>query len=143
MARDICNRLRMSNDDTEQILALVNNHMKFADTMKMRESTLKRFMRLPNFLEHLALHKMDCLSSHADLTLYDFVAKKMAETPAEEIRPEPLITGEDLIALGYAPGPRFKEILSAIEDQQLEGTLGSRESAIQFVRERFPAPEKH
>jgi poly(A) polymerase len=138
MARDICNRLRMSNDDTEQILALVNNHMKFADTMKMRESTLKRFMRLPNFPEHMALHRMDCLSSHADLTLYDFVAKKMLETPAEEIRPRPLITGEDLVALGYAPGPRFKEILSAVEDQQLEGTLTSHEAALGFVREHFP-----
>jgi poly(A) polymerase len=137
MARDICNRLRMSNDDTEQILALVNNHMKFADTMKMRESTLKRFLRLPNFPEHMALHKMDCLSSHADLTLYDFVAKKMAEMPAEEIRPQPLLTGDDLIALGFGPGPRFKEILAEVEDRQLEGTLTSRKAAVEFVLEQF------
>jgi poly(A) polymerase len=140
MARDICNRLRMSNDDTEQILALVNNHMKFADTMKMRESTLKRFIRLPNFPEHMALHRMDCLSSHADLALYDFVKKKMAETPAEEIRPQPLITGEDLIAVGFEPGPLFREILSAVEDQQLEGALSTREQALRFVLERFPVP---
>jgi poly(A) polymerase len=141
MARDICHRLRMSNDDAEQILALVNNHMKFADTMKMKESTLKRFMRLPNFPEHLALHRLDCLSSHADLSLYDFVSKKMAETPAEEIRPEPLLTGKDLIALGHTPGPRFKEILSAVEDQQLEGSLTSPEAAQEFVRRNFPAGE--
>ena len=138
MARDICHRLRMSNDDTEQILALVNNHMRFADAMKMKESTLKRFLRLPNFPEHLQLHRMDCLGSHADLTLYDFVSKKMAETPAEEIRPTPLITGRDLIALGHTPGPRFKEILSAVEDQQLEGSLANREAALEFVRENFP-----
>jgi poly(A) polymerase len=138
MARDICHRLRMSNDDTEQILGLVNNHMKFADTPKMKESTLKRFMRLPQFDEHLALHRLDCLSSHADLSLYDFVSKKMAETPAEEIRPAPLVTGDDLIALGHTPGPRFREILSSVEDQQLEGKLASREAALEFVRMNFP-----
>ncbi len=138
MARDICHRLRMSNDDTEQILALVNNHMKFADTPRMKESTLKRFMRLPRFDEHLALHRLDCLSSHANLSLYDFVSKKMAETPAEEIRPQPLITGADLIALGHEPGPRFREILAAVEDQQLEGSLASREAALEFVRRNFP-----
>jgi poly(A) polymerase len=139
MAKDICQRLRMSNDDTEQILALVDNHMKFADTPKMRESTLKRFMRLPEFNEHLALHRLDCLSSHADLSLYDFVSKKRAETPPDEIRPTPLISGDDLIALGHEPGPRFKEILSAVEDQQLEGTLTSREGALEFVKMNFPA----
>jgi poly(A) polymerase len=142
MARDICHRLRMSNDDTEQILALVNNHMRFADAMKMKESTLKRFLRLPNFPEHLALHRLDCLSSHADLSLYDFVSKKMAETPAEEIRPQPLVTGKDLIELGHKPGPLFKQILSAVEDQQLEGSLTSREAALEFVRQNYPpAPE--
>jgi poly(A) polymerase len=137
MARDICHRLRMSNDDTEQILALVQNHMKFADTPKMKESTLKRFMRLPQFDEHLALHRLDCLSSHADLSLYDFVRQKQAETPPEEIRPEPLINGNDLIALGYQPGPLFREILSAVEDQQLEGKLASREAALEFVKSNF------
>jgi poly(A) polymerase len=138
MAREICHRLRMSNTDTDQILALVDNHMKFADTPRMKESTLKRFLRLPDFDEHLALHRLDCLGSHRDLSLYDFVAKKRAETPAEEIRPEPLITGADLIALGYEPGPLFKEILSAVEDQQLEGSLSSREGAIEFVKSNFP-----
>jgi poly(A) polymerase len=138
MARDICHRLRMSNDDTEQILALVDNHMKFADTPKMRESTLKRFIRLPQFDEHLELHRLDCLSSHADLGLYEFVSAKRAETPPDEIRPEPLITGHDLIALGHTPGPRFKEILAAVEDQQLEGSLTSREGALEFVKSNYP-----
>jgi poly(A) polymerase len=138
MAEAICRRLHMSNDDTEQILALVDNHMRFADAPRMRESTLKRFMRLPNFPEHMALHRLDCLSSHADLSLYDFVARKMAETPAEEIRPDPLINGKDLIALGYQPGPEFKEMLSAVEDQQLEGSLITREAALEFVQANFP-----
>jgi poly(A) polymerase len=86
----------------------------------------------------LALHRLDCLSSHADLSLYDFVSKKMAETPAEEIRPVPLVTGDDLIALGHTPGPKFREILSSVEDQQLEGKLVSREAALEFVRINFP-----
>ena len=139
MARDIAHRLRMSNDDTDQILALVHNHMKFADAMKMKESTLKRFLRLPNFLEHLALHRLDCLSSHRNLQMYDFVFDKLNETPAAEIRPEPLVSGDDLIALGHKPGPQFKEILSAVEDQQLEGSLHTREAALDFVKTNFPA----
>jgi poly(A) polymerase len=137
MAREICHRLRMSNDDTEQILALVNNHMRFADTPRMKESTLKRFLRLPQFEEHLELHRIDCLSSHADLSLYDLVSQKLLDTPAEEIRPSPLITGDDLIAMGFSPGPQFKEILSAVEDQQLEGAITTHEAALGFVKSNF------
>ena len=138
MARDIAQRLRMSNDDIEQIVALVRNHMKFADAMKMKESTLKRFLRLPKFPEHLELHRIDCLSSHRNLGMYDFVSTKLEETPAAAIRPVPLLTGEDLIAAGYVPGPRFKEILSAVEDHQLEGSLNTREAALDFVAANFP-----
>jgi poly(A) polymerase len=138
MTEEICRRLHFSNEDTRQIVALVANHMRFADAERMKESTLKRFLRLPKFDEHLALHRMDCLSSHGDLTLYNFVRGRVQQTPAEEIRPEPLLTGQDLIALGYEPGPRFREILSAIEDGQLEGTLKSREEALEFVGREFP-----
>lgn len=138
MAAAICRRLRMSNEDTEQILALVNNHMKFADTPKMKESTLKRFLRLPQFDEHLALHHADVMASHGKLDLYEFAKQKLNETPPEEIRPKPLITGRDLIAAGYEPGPRFKEILTAVEDRQLEGSLHSQEEALQFVEREFP-----
>jgi poly(A) polymerase len=138
MAEEICRRLHFSNEDTRQIAALVANHMRFADAERMKESTLKRFLRLPKFDEHLELHRMDCLSSHGDLSLYDFVRERAQQTPAEEIRPQPALTGEDLIALGYAPGPLFREILAAIEDAQLEGTLKSREEALEFVRQEFP-----
>ena len=137
MARELCQRLRMSNDDIEQILALVDNHMRFADTPRMKASTLKRFMRLPQFDEHLELHRLDCLSSHENLELYNLVSKKLLETPAKEIRPDPLINGEDLIALGFAPGPIFREILSAVEDQQLDGTIKSHEEAVGFVRSNY------
>jgi poly(A) polymerase len=139
MTQQLGRELRFSNDELQQVSALVENHMKFAEVTRMRESTLKRFMRMPRFDEHMALHKMDCLSSHGDLSLYEFVKQKMEETPATEIRPEPLVSGDDLIAAGYRPGPRFKEILSAVEDAQLEGKLQSREQALEFVRAEFPA----
>ncbi|MGE5205646.1 MAG: CCA tRNA nucleotidyltransferase [Chlamydiota bacterium] len=139
MAEEICRRLRFSNDDTEQIAALVANHMRFADALKMKESTLKRFLRLPRFPEHLELHRIDCLSSHGDLTLYNFVKERFESTPADQVRPRPLLTGNDLIRAGYRPGPGFKEILSAVEDAQLEGRLENQEQAMDFVRQQFPA----
>ena len=137
MAEEICNRLRFSNDDTEQILALVDNHMRFAQAMQMNQSTLKKFLRMPRFEEHLELHRLDCLGSHRTLTSYDFVREKLAETPPEVMRPAPLLTGDDLIAAGYEPGPKFKEILGAVEDGQLEGRLASREEAMRFVQREF------
>lgn len=139
MAEDICRRLRFSNDDTDQILALVDNHMRFGDAMRMKESTLKKFMRMPEFDEHLALHRADCLASHRNLATYDFVRKKRAEIPPETMRPAPLVTGDDLIAAGHVPGPKFREILNAVEDAQLEGLLPSRDAALEFVRREFPA----
>jgi len=138
MAEEICRRLRFSNDDTEQILALVENHMRFAHAMRMNESTFKKFVRLPRFEEHLELHRIDCQASHGDLTSYEFTRKKVAALPPEAIRPAPLLTGEDLIAAGYNPGPRFKEILSAVEDAQLEGRLQAKNDALEFVRRQFP-----
>jgi poly(A) polymerase len=142
MAEEICHRLRFSNHQTEQIAALVGNHMRFADVQRMRESTLKRFLRLPRFDEHLELHRLDCLSSHGDLSLYEFTREKLAHTPVEEMRPAPLVTGHDLIEAGYSPGPRFKQMLAAVEDLQLEGTLRTRDEAIVWVRKEFPAVEK-
>ena len=138
MTHEICDRLHFSNDDTEQIEALVANHMRFKDVERMKSSTLKKFLRLPRFDEHMELHRMDCLASHGGLELYDFVAEKLRTTPPEEIRPELLLTGRDLIELGYAPGPRFKKILAAVEDAQLEGKLRSRDEALQWVRAEFP-----
>ena len=138
IAEEICRRMRFSNEDTEQILALVDNHMRFGHATRMKESTLKRFLRLPGFDEHLALHRADCLASHRNLTTYEFVQQKLAEIPPEKIRPRPLVTGDDLIEAGHVPGPRFREILNAVEDAQLEGRLPSRDAALEFVRREFP-----
>jgi poly(A) polymerase len=139
MAEEICRNLRFSNDDTEQILSLVDNHMRFGHATRMKESTMKRFLRLPAFDEHLALHRADCLASHRNLSTYEFVQQKRDEIPPEKIRPSPLVTGDDLIAAGHAPGPKFREILNAVEDAQLEGRLPSRDAALEFVRREFPA----
>ncbi|HEV8525390.1 MAG TPA: CCA tRNA nucleotidyltransferase [Terriglobales bacterium] len=138
MAEEICRRLRFSNDDTEQIASLVANHLRFAAVLRMKESTLKRFLRLPRFEEHLELHRLDCLASHGDLSSYEFVRQKLASTPPEQFRPPPLVTGDDLIAAGYQPGPRYKEILAAVEDAQLEGRLAGKAEAMEFVRREFP-----
>jgi len=141
MAEDICRRLRFSNDATEQIIALVDNHMRFAHVQRMKESTFKRFVRMPHFDEHLALHRIDCQASHGDLTSYNFTREKMATMPGEVMNPAPLITGDDLIAAGYRPGPQFKEILSAVEDGQLEGRLQSKDAALQLVAREFPVAD--
>jgi poly(A) polymerase len=134
MAAEICRRFRLSNDDTGQVLSLVANHMRFADVTRMKDSTLKRFFRLPGFEQHLELHRLDCMSSHRDLSLYDFAREKFHALPAEQIRPQPLITGDDLIAAGYKPGPQFKDLLTAVEDAQLDGSISTKEEALELVR---------
>jgi poly(A) polymerase len=138
IAEEICERLRFSNHDAAQVLALVDNHMRFGHVWRMKESTLKKFMRLPGFDQHLALHRADSLASHRNLSTHHFLQKKLREIPSEQIRPAALITGVDLIAAGYIPGPRFREILETVEDAQLEGRLHSHASALEFVRREFP-----
>jgi poly(A) polymerase len=138
VARVVLARLRFSGEDTEQILALVKHHMQFGDVMQMKQSTLKRFLRLPKFEEHLALHRADCLSSHGKLELYAFAKKHFEEMGEEQIRPPLLLTGDDLIAAGYKPGPGFRVMLEAAEDAQLEGSVQTKKEALRLVREMFP-----
>jgi poly(A) polymerase len=138
MALEICRALRFSNDDAAQIEALVANHLRFKDVFQMRPATLKRFVRLPRFEEHLELHRLDCMSSHRNLDAYNFVQRFLTETPPEQVRPQRLVTGEDLKKMGFRPGPLYKQILQAVEDAQLDGALTDRDRALTFVRERFP-----
>jgi poly(A) polymerase len=138
MGTEICRRFRFSNDETQQILALIENHMRFADAERMKASTLKRFFRLPGFEQHLELHRMDCLAGSGNLEHWDYVRERYLAMPEETVRPRPLITGRELIAAGYAPGAGFKEMLRAVEDAQLEGTIGTAEEALRLVKERFP-----
>jgi poly(A) polymerase len=140
MAEEICRRLHFSNDEAGQILALVANHMRFAHVPQMKDSTFKKFVRMPHFEEHIELHRLDCQASHRDLTSYNFTRERFAAIPPDAIRPAPLISGDDLIAAGYAPGPGFKRILSLVEDAQLEGRLQSKDGAMDYVRREFPSP---
>jgi poly(A) polymerase len=138
IAEEICERLRFSNQDAAQVLALVDNHMRFGHVTRMKESTLKKFLRMPHFDEHLALHRADSLASHRNLATYELVREKLTEIPPEKMRPAGLVTGDDLIAAGYEPGPRFRKILEAVEDAQLEGRLFSSDAAMEFVKREFP-----
>jgi tRNA nucleotidyltransferase/poly(A) polymerase len=137
IGKRILGRLRFSNGDTELILSLVEHHMKFKDVERMKPATLKRFVRLPQFEEHLALHRLDCLSSHRNLEAYEFVTDFIRTTPPEVVRPAKLITGEDVLDLGYKPGPIVGKILAAVEEAQLNGEVGSRQEAISFVESKF------
>jgi putative nucleotidyltransferase with HDIG domain len=138
LAENICRRLRFSNEETEQILALVGNHMKFKDVEKMRASTLKRFVRLPHFDQHMALHRLDCLASNGRTEAYQFITRFLSETPPDEVRPARILGGDDLLRMGYSQGPVFSEILRAVEDAQLEGEIGTTVDAEAFVRRRYP-----
>jgi poly(A) polymerase len=140
MAEEILGRLRLPSRDTERVVELVRHHLRFMDFPRMRRSTQLRFLRLPGFAEHLELHRLDCLSSHGDLSTYDMAKRLLEETPPETVRPAPLLRGDDLIAQGYRPGPIFKEIFQAVEDAQLEGRVHTSTQALSLVAERFPLP---
>jgi poly(A) polymerase len=103
----------------------------------MRASTLKKFVRLPHFEEHLALHRLDCLSSHRNLDSYDFVRRFLEVTPPQQVRPERLLSGDDLQDMGFRPSPLFSRILQALEDAQLEGQIRTREEAKEYVFSKY------
>ena len=137
MTAEICRRFRFSNEEMRQTVALVENHMRFMDTGRMKESTLKRFFRLEGFEQHLALHRMDCLAGSGHLDHWEFVRERWQAMPKETVRPRPLITGRDLIVAGFQPGAAFKEMLRVVEDAQLEGTISTVDEALRLVKERF------
>jgi poly(A) polymerase len=142
MAEAICRRLRFSNEETEQIAALVENHMRFGAVEAMKKATLKRFVSLQFFDEHMELHRLDCLSSHRNLDSYEFVQHFLDETPPEQVRPERLLTGDDLLAMGFQAGPEFAKILRAIEDAQLEGELKTKEEVKEYVVRSFKGAKR-
>jgi len=140
IAAEILRRLRFSREETETILALVRGHMLFMNVQEMRPNRLKRFLRQPDFLLHLELHRLDCLGSHGLLEHHEFCLRKLGEYSTEELRPSPLLTGQDLIGMGYAPGPVFREILRAVEDAQLSGEVADAEGARCLVLKRWGDP---
>ncbi|MBV9294230.1 MAG: CCA tRNA nucleotidyltransferase [Acidobacteriaceae bacterium] len=134
MMQKILYDLKFPNEDVEQITSLVANHMRFKDVRQMRLSTLKRFLRLPNFEEHLELHRLDCLASNGYTDSYDFVRAKLAELDQQDLRPPRLINGRDLITAGYKPGPGFGRALEAVETAQLEGEIQTPQEALALAQ---------
>jgi poly(A) polymerase len=143
IARAVLNRLRYSKDEIAQVESLIANHMRFKDLPHMRESKIKRFLRMPEFEQHLELHRLDCSSSSGHLENYDFARSRLAEQPPEVLKPQPLITGRDLIEMGYRPGPQFAKMLAFIEDAQLELTIRTKEEAVRLLRVTFPVLHYH
>jgi tRNA nucleotidyltransferase/poly(A) polymerase len=140
IARDILTRLRFPNSEIEQVIALIANHMRFSHVHQMRESTLKRMLRLNRFEEHLELHRLDCLASHGHLENYEFAKLKFDAAPPEQLRPPRLLTGNDLIEAGYRPGPDFARMLEAVEDAQLESRIHTKQAALDLVKSTFGSP---
>lgn len=137
IAEKLMRRLKFSRADMETILALINCHMLFIHVQEMRPNRLKRFLRMPDFDLHLELHRLDCLGSHAFLDNYEFCKSKLMEVRADELHPPRLLNGDDLIAMGFSPGPLFNEILRAVEDAQLDGEISTSEEARRLVRKRW------
>jgi poly(A) polymerase len=137
IADDILKRFKFTNKEIEHILNLIKNHLKFKDIQNMKESTLKRFLRMEKFDEHLELHRLDCLASHGNLENYEYCKKMLKEISTEERKPKRFITGDDLINAGFIPGPEFKEILDYAEDEQLEGRVKDKNEAMNLIMQKF------
>jgi poly(A) polymerase len=135
LAVEICQRLKRSRSTWERVGYLVKNHLRVMAAPDMRSATLKRLLREEGIEELLELARIDALSSSGDLRAYEFCQRKLAELGPEQITPPRLLTGRDLIALGIPPGPRFKDLLNALEEAQLEGRLHTREEALAWVQE--------
>ena len=137
MAVEILKRLKRSRAVWERVAYLVKNHLRHTQAPKMRVSTLKRFLGEEGIEELLELTRLDALASSGDLQYYDFCRKKLEEFKHEEIHPEPLLGGKDLIALGFSPGPLFHEILEQLHEAQLEGAIGAKEQALEWVKKNY------
>ncbi len=139
LSLDVSSRLKLSKQQRDRIYSLVLNHMKFKDVKKMRESKLKRFLRMDYFDEHLELHRLDCLASHGSVENYNFCIDKIKEYKSEQqpLKPKLLITGNDLIKMGLKPGPLFSKILTELENLQLEGKMESKSAAVNWVKANY------
>ncbi len=137
IAAAIMQRLRFSRNDQEAIIDLIHYHMVFMNVTKMRPARLKRFLRMPDFDLHLELHRLDCQASHNMLDNYEFCQNQLQRLEKEDLHPPRLLTGDELMALGFAPGKVMGEILRALEDTQLEGTITNRQEAEKFVRSKW------
>jgi poly(A) polymerase len=138
MAEAVCRRLRMSQELTAGITALVLDHLLVGHARELREAKLKRLLRRPDFGDLLELHRVDCVASHGQLGMLDFCRSKMeafaVQGKEESLQPKPLLNGHDLLNLGLKPGPQFHAILESLEDAQLEGSIQDRPAALTWLR---------
>lgn len=139
MTEKILERLRFSNDEKEKIASCVHNHMRFKEVQNMRPGKLKRLLQQETFMEELELHRIDCASSHGHLENWEFLKGKLEEYTEEEITPKPLLSGNDLLALGFKEGPLIGKILGSVQDLQLEGELATKEEAIDWIKIHYLA----
>jgi poly(A) polymerase len=143
MTEEIMERLRFSRAEIDATAEMVRQHMAFKDVPRMRLAKLKRFMARPTFEDEMELHRVDCASSHTMLDNYEFLQRKKEEFANEPIIPPPLVCGDDLIAMGMKPGPKFGEILQDVETRQLEGALRTREQALEWLRKEYGASDSN
>lgn len=135
MAHNILKRLKSSRILMKNVYECVDNHMNFMNVKNMRLSTLKKFLSRPTIDDELELHRVDCLASHGNLENYHFLQLKRNELHEPQLlRPTPLLTGKDLIELGFKPGPIFGIILNKAYDLQLEEKISTNEEARQWVK---------
>ncbi len=137
MAERILKRLKASSHLTDIVCELTRDHLKFKDAPQMRPATLKRFLRNTHFDLHLKMHFIDCMASHQNMTLYEFCVEELKKLPPDVLRPAALLSGHDLISMGFKPGPQFKGILESLETEQLEGRILDKDSALKFVTANF------
>lgn len=137
MAAVMMQRLRFSNDDIDTVSALIDHHMQFINVMEMRPARLQKFLRMPHFDLHLELHRLDSLASNGDLSAYHYCVEALAEMGGQEEAPAPLVTGDDLIKMGFRPGPLFSVILGEVEEARMEGELKTPAEARRFIRKRW------
>lgn len=134
IAGDICQRLRFSRALRDSVVSLIHYHMVFMNVQEMRPARLKRFLRMPDFHLHLQLHRLDCLASHGMLDNYEVCLEQLQNLEQDELHPPRLLTGDDLLAMGFAPGKLIGEILRALEEEQLEDRVYGTEEAVAFVK---------
>jgi poly(A) polymerase len=134
-AEAVAERLRLSNVEMSRVCWLVENHRVLLDALTMRASKLKPLLVHPGISELLALHRAIAVANNSSVAHVEFCERVIRDTPPDELNPPPLVTGEDLIAMGLKPGRLFKRLLEAVREAQLEGRVKTKEEALKLVEE--------
>lgn len=137
MAHGLLRKLRAPNELVGSVCAIIENHMNFMNVTQMRRSTLKRFLSRPTLADEMELHRADCLASHGDISNIDFLQEQLTTFVDEQLKPPALLSGKDLIGLGFKPGPLFGQILEDVYEQQLEECISTRQEALEWVEQKY------